>query len=312
LLLTGVADVWTSVRSATRVRGDALGLVLMVLSAASFALMAAMAKLLLPDAPTQAVVLSRAVLMAATFGLLARARGVSLVGRRPLRLLLRGLLGYGAVSCYFASVKALPIGDAVLLQYSHPVFVAVLAPFVLGERTGRFHWWLVLAALSGVAIVVGPTGTLRPEALVGLGGSVLSGLAYICVRDLSRTEHPLAILFWFPVVMVPGAVVGTLAAGEASIPRTAAEVLGHLAVTASGLVGQFALTEGLARTGAARATAVTMSGPVFGMVFGLSFFGTVPTAASLAGAALVIGALVLLALNRPPAVPGPERPGPAT
>ena len=94
-------------------------------------------------------------------------------------------------------------------------------------------------------------------------------------------------------------VVGVIAAGEAAIPKTASEVLGHLAVTASGLVGQFALTEGLARTGAARATAVTMSGPIFGMLFELWFFGVAPSAASVAGAALVIGALVLLALWGP-------------
>jgi drug/metabolite transporter (DMT)-like permease len=299
LLLTGVADVWNTVQTATSKRGDTTGLFLMVLSAASFSAMAAFAKLLLPGVPTQAVVLSRATIMAVAFGALAHWKGVSLVGKRPVRLLLRGLLGYGAVTCYFHSVQVLPIGDAILLQYSHPVFVAVLAPLLLSERIGRWHWWLVLGALCGVALIVGPSGTIRSDAVVGLVGSVLSGLAYITVRDLSKTEHPLTILFWFPAVMVPGALFGAIHAGARSIPQNATEVVGHLMVTATGLIGQFALTEGLARTGAARATAVTMTGPVFGMMFGIAFFGTLPSAASLAGTALVVGALILLARNRP-------------
>lgn len=299
MLLTGVADVWTAVQTATGKRADSTGLVLMIASAASFSAMAAFSKLLLPGVPTQAVVLSRATIMAVTFAAMARWKNVSLLGRRPVRLLLRGLLGYGAVSCYFHSVQVLPIGDAVLLQYSHPVFVAVLAPMILAERIGRWHWWLVLVALAGVALIVGPSGHLRSDAVVGLCGSVLSGLAYITVRDLSRTEHPLTILFWFPAVMIPGALAGALYAGERSIPQSGREVLGHLAVTATGLIGQFALTEGLARTGAARATAVTMTGPIFGMIFGYWFFATLPAASSLAGTALVIGALILLAWNRP-------------
>jgi drug/metabolite transporter (DMT)-like permease len=281
----------------------------MVLSAASFSLMAAFSKLLFPpDAPTQAVVFSRAVIMAATFGILARMKDVSLMGKRPMRLLLRGLLGYGAVSCYFYSVQHLAIGDAVLLQYSHPVFVAALAPFLLAERTGRWHWALVLVALAGVALIVGPSGKLREDALVGVLGSILSGFAYITVRGLSREgdpnrEHQLTIVFWFSIVMIPGALVAAVSAGKAALPHSGREVLGHLAVAVTGLVGQFALTEGLARCGAARATAVTMTGPIFGMIFGLWFFGTLPSWASVAGTALVIGALVTLALNRPPPVP---------
>lgn len=298
LSLTGIAEVWASLKQGATGPGERSGLWLMVGSAAAFSLMAALAKLLLPHAPTQAVVLSRGVLMTALFVGVALRRGVPLVGTRPGKLLLRGLLGYGALSCYFYSVQHLPLGDAVLLQYSHPAFVAAAAPLLLGERTGKGHWTLVLAALAGVALIVGPSGDLRSAALVGLAGSMMSGLAYMTVRDLSRTEQPLTILIWFPLASIPGSLVGTLAAGRAALPRDAIEVGGHLGVFLAALVGQIALTEGLARAGAARATAVSMTGPVFGMLFGLIFFGTRPTAASLAGMALVVGALWRLAREK--------------
>jgi drug/metabolite transporter (DMT)-like permease len=295
LLLTGVAEVWGSLRQGAAGSGEGAGLWLMVASAGAFALMAAMAKWLLPETPTQAVVLSRGVLMTALFLTMALRRGVPLVGTRPGLLLVRGVLGYGALSCYFYSVQHLALGDAVLLQYSHPAFVAAVAPLLLGEPTRKGHWPPILAALVGVALIVGPSGQLRGAALVGLAGSMMSGLAYMTVRGLSRTEHPLTILLWFPAASIPGSLVATLAAGRAALPRSAVEVAGHLAVFLCALIGQICLTEGLARAGAARATAVAMSGPVFGALFGLALFHTIPTPASLAGMALVIGALWWLA-----------------
>lgn len=298
LLITGLAGVWSGARATGAQQGDRLGLALMVVSAGCFALMAALAKKLLPATPIQAVVFSRGVLMTALFVLVARRQRVPIVGSRPSRLLLRGLLGYAALSCYFWSVHHLPLGDAVLLQYSHPLFIAVLAPWLLGERSGRWHWPLVLAAFLGVGLIVGVSGEWRVAALVGLAGSLFSGLAYMTVRSLSRSEHSLTILIWFPATTIPLSLLASLQAGRAALPRNGLEVFGHLAVTAAALVGQVTLTEGLARVATARATAVTMSGPVFGLLFGLLMFGTVPTAASLLGTAIVIAAIVLLAQLR--------------
>ena len=295
LLLTGLADVRSAVSEQSRRPGDRFGLILMIVSAACFALMAAVAKTLLPHTPMQAVVLSRGVLMTATFVTLARRQGAPILGNNPWMLLFRGLLGYGALSCYLWSVQHLPLGDAVLLQYSHPIFVALIAPFFLRESTGRWHWPLVLAALGGVALIVGPAGNLRGPALIGLAGSMLSGIAYVAVRKLSKTEHILTILVWFPLASIPLSLIATLSMGRAALPKSGAEIAGHLLVFASALIGQTTLTAGLARAGAARATAVTMTGPVFGLLFGWLLFGSAPAAASLAGTMLVIVAVILLA-----------------
>ena len=114
------------------------------------------------------------------------------------------------------------------------------------------------------------------------------------VRELSRTEHPLTILVWFPLASLVPSLVATLHAGATALPRSASEVAGHLLVSACALIGQITLTFGLTRAGAARATAVTLTGPVFGMLFGYLLFATVPTAASLAGTAIVLTSLALL------------------
>jgi drug/metabolite transporter (DMT)-like permease len=305
LLITGLADVWSSLGEGKGQGSAQSGLVLMVTSAAFFTLMAAFAKKLLPDAPMQAVVLSRGFMMTLVFAAVGRWQGVSLMGSRTRKLILRGLLGYMALSCYFYSVQHLPLGDAVLIQYSHPIFVAAIAPLLLRERSGPLHWALVTAALVGVGLIVNPQGHLRAQALVGVLGALCSGLAYMTVRDLSRTEQPLTILVWFTLVSVPPSFLATLAAGSAAIPRDGREVAGHLLVTGTALLGQVTLTLRLARAGAARATAVTLTGPVFGLVYGYLMFGTIPAATSLAGAAIVLTSLGLLGW-RPEPRPAPE------
>jgi drug/metabolite transporter (DMT)-like permease len=238
-------------------------------------------------------------MMATVFVLIARSAGAPIRGTRPGKLLLRGIFGYLALSCYFLSVQHLPLGDAVLLQYSHPAFVAALAPLVLRERSGGRHWALVGLALLGIALIVRPTGDLRVFGLVGVAGSLLSALAYMTVRDLAKTEHPVTILVWFPLATIVPSFFVAAAAGSASLPRNGTEILGHLLVTASALLGQVALTLGLTRVAAAKATAVTLTGPVFGLAFGWLMFGTVPDAYSIGGAALVTGAVGLLGRTAP-------------
>jgi drug/metabolite transporter (DMT)-like permease len=64
-------------------------------------------------------------------------------------------------------------------------------------------------------------------------------------------------------------------------------------------VAQITLTEGLARAGAARAVAVTMAGPLFGLAFDILFFGQWPTAAALLGTVVVVAALSALGVLKP-------------
>jgi drug/metabolite transporter (DMT)-like permease len=298
---------------------DTRGLLLMVASAACFAAMAPFARKWLRAVDPQSIVLARAVVMLLVFGVWARVAGVSLAGRDRAGLVLRGFLGYLAISCYVWSTQHLPPGQAVLLQYSHPVFVAALAPLLLSERPGPLHWPLVLAGLVGLALALGVAGlgdANHRAVAIGLGGACLSGFAYMTVRRVAATEAPLTIVFWFALVMLPASLIGALVpwspldalAGVAGspaatarhlVPEVAHEWLGCAAVVAAGLLGQITLTEGLARAGAARAVAVTMAGPLFGLAFDVLFFGQWPTPVALIGTVVVVAALSALGLLKP-------------
>jgi drug/metabolite transporter (DMT)-like permease len=317
-------------------RADTRGLILMVVSAACFAAMAPFTRKWLTQVEPQSIVLARAVAMVVVFAIWGRAAGIPLAGRDRAGLVLRGFLGYLAISCYVWSTQHLPPGKAVLLQYSHPVFVASLAPLLLREKPGPLHWPLVLAGFAGLSLALGVAGFgatagasdaagLAPDHawVVGLTGACLSGLAYMTVRRIAATEAPVTIVFWFSLVMLPASLIGMLvpwspldaiagwfgtmaraapaavAGPRHPLPASATEWLGCASVVAVGLIGQITLTEGLARAGAARAVAVTMAGPLFGLAFDLLFFDQLPTAIALTGTIAVVAALVALGLLKP-------------
>ncbi|MCA9322971.1 MAG: DMT family transporter, partial [Planctomycetes bacterium] len=236
----------------------------------------------------------RGVLISLFLVIVARRRGAPLWGKRRGLLFLRGLLGSMALLIYYRSAQILPLGDAVLLQYTNPIWVAVLAPVFLHERTNPRHYWAVGLAILGVAIVAHPEGRLAPESLLALGGALCSAFAYLTVRVLVRTERATTIMLWFPATSVVLTLPVMVALGKDVLPQTGLQWWGSLLVTVTALLGQWTLTLGLARAPAARATATTLAGPVFGVVWGLMLLGEVPGTHAWVGALLVMAALAVI------------------
>src|ERR1035437_1445899 len=180
----------------------------MALSAFFFAVMAAIAKLLVKRISAQEVIFVRGVLTVAFMAGGLRPPRLPWRGNQTWLLVLRGALGYTALSCYFWSVSRQPLATAVLLQQVHPVFTAILAVWFLPERPGpRFAPAFLLAAL-GVWLVAphpasGGTAPGTPSdllpLLVGLLGAILAAGAYVTVRHASRTEREETIVLWFPL-----------------------------------------------------------------------------------------------------------------
>jgi len=189
----------------------------MLASAAAFAGMTAAAKFVGARVPVFEIVFVRAALsVLATLWMLRRAREPALGSRRPL-LFLRGLFGFAGVSCSFYSVIHLPLAEATLLQFTHPLFTVALAAFVLGERIER-------GVLFGVPLsVLGVLAVVRPAALFGgasppfdafavgvaISGAFFAADAYVSVRHLARTgEHPLDQYRKPDKAIEPGLAVG--------------------------------------------------------------------------------------------------------
>ncbi|HLU66307.1 MAG TPA: DMT family transporter [Kofleriaceae bacterium] len=282
----------------------------MAASAFWFSVMSVLVKVAGDRLPSQQIVLARgAVCLVLSWALLGRA-GLSPWGNRPPVLLLRGLLGTVALLCFYHSIVHLPLAEAVVIQHMNPIFAALLAAALLGERGGARLYLGIAGSLAGVLAIARPAALFGGGAAdlpllglaIALSGALMSALVYVLVRSLGSREHPLVVVFYFPLVTVP--VVLPLAATVWVWP-TALEWLVLVGVGVATQLAQVHMTRGLALEPAGRASAVGYIQVVMAAGWGALLFGEIPDPLSLAGAALIIASTLAVVLSggRPP----PER-----
>jgi len=275
----------------------------MVLSAFYFSLMSLLVKEVGTRIPSQEVVFVRALVsMIVAYVLVRRARPGNWGHRKGL-LVVRGLAGFAALSCFFYALIHLPLADATVIQYTNPVWTAWLGWIVLAEALSAGEAVLSVAGLLGVLLIARPTflfgGDMRLDAfatMVGMAGALFSAAAYVSVRKLGRTEHPMIIVFYFTVVTVPASLPGMLISGAVLPNPVELTFLAGVGVTA--VIGQLYLTRGLQLEPAGRATAIGYVQIVFAATWGMFFFREFPDALSLLGAAMVLVSVVVLARRR--------------
>jgi drug/metabolite transporter (DMT)-like permease len=287
----------------------------MLSSALSFSLMSVFVKAVGERIPVAEVVLARSLVSLVLSVLMLRQAGLSPWGNRRWLLVLRGVIGTGALLCVFAALEQLPLAPATVLQYLQPTITALLAWLLLKERLGgriilaALLGWLAVVLLSSPAELSGLLGPLAgtllghssmPLPLTGvllaLGGAVLSACAYVSVRALGRSEHPLVIVFYFPLV---GLVLTLPAVIAEPVLPSMREALALVGVGLFTQLGQIGVTRGLLRLPAARATAMSYGQVPLAALWGWCFFRE-PLDPDTAMAALLVLAATLLSLRRAP------------
>lgn len=274
----------------------------MIAAAASFTVMAGAAKMM-PAIPTMEKIAARSLISVLLSAWALRAAGASARPKRPWRMALRGLLGFVALFCYFESIARIPLGTAVTVYNTAPLWAGLVGLIFLGEPFGGRHLLSVLVGLAGVALIGGFSPTASWDGVAfGLACSVMSASAYTTVRLMIRDgEHPMMIVLCFPLVSLP------LAAALAFLPGAGGFVLPHgwdwlwLLVLGLGTQGgQVCLTNALRHLTAARATQIGYVGVIFAMALGAAMGDALPGWVQVGGAALVFVSLVAF---RPRAAP---------
>jgi len=269
----------------------------LVLSALAFSLMGVCVKQVGSRLPVVEVVLARALLNLAMTWWMLRRVGISPWGKRRGLLAVRGLLGSLALWCVYEALVQLPLASATVLQYLYPSATALLGWLWLREPLGR----RVLAAIGlgwlGVLLVARPGGLLPgapplPMAgvLIAVAGALLTALAYVSVRALGRSEHPLVIVFWFPLLAIPLCL--PLVVANPVLP-TGQEALWLLGVGLFTQAGQVFLTQGLTRLPVARSTAIGYSQVLFAALWGALFFAERPDGWTALGGLLILAAALI-------------------
>ena len=113
----------------------------------------------------------------------------------------RNLIHYASQLGWFFALTLIPLGQVVAIEFTMPIWTAILAASFLGERMTAWKIAAILLGLVGVIVIVRPaTGEINPGQLIALAAAVGFGISVAVVKSLTRTEQTLAIIFWMLVV----------------------------------------------------------------------------------------------------------------
>ncbi len=262
----------------------------------SFSSSSALAKIACTEVPFSEAVFFRGLVGMVILALLAWKRKISLAGKRRGLLVARGLFGTTGMLLYFFALSQIPIADTMLLNQATPIFVLPLAALFLKERISWRHIVLVVAAIAGVAIVIRPSGDfVNIPGLVALSSAFFAASAYVLVRKLTQTEHPLTIVFWFTVITVLGSAPFLVTTFVVPSPSVLAALI---AVGLFGTVGQLLLTTAYRFGEAGRLAVIGSFGALLGVVWDLVIWDHAPDMWTAVGGATVIVACAAIQVVR--------------
>lgn len=175
----------------------------MLISTFSFSLMQICVKFL-HHLPTHELILFRSIIsLVLCLGFLLPNK-IHPIGVNKKFLILRGVFGVTALSLFFITVQNIPLASAVTIQYLSPIFTAIIAIFLLGEKMKKVQWLFFLVAFAGVAMLKGFDDRVSNMYLLfGVLSAFFAGAAYNCIRKVKDTDHPVVVVLYFPMVATP-------------------------------------------------------------------------------------------------------------
>lgn len=280
-----------------------LGARYMLVSAFAFALMTTFVKLAsIRGIPLLEIVAARCLVSLVISYLDVRRKGLSVWGNHRPLLLARGLVGAFALICVYYAVTTLPLAEATLLQYTHPVFTALLALLVLKEGIHLSTIACIALSITGLVIMVEPglvgvASSALPllPVTVALVGAFGSSVAYVIVRRLSRTEDASVIIFYFPLVALP---LSVLLLGDDFVMPDGTSLMILLAVGLCTQAGQMGLTHAMRHETAGKAAAYSYIQVVFAVILGWAVFSEVPSPWTWIGGILIVSGAMLNLVRR--------------
>jgi drug/metabolite transporter (DMT)-like permease len=280
------------------------GLCLMLISAAAYAVMVVVVRLVSTDIHPAEIVFFRLfgglVVMLPAFW----SGGLASMRTRHLgRYTYRAAMQAGAMACYYAGLAILPLAAGVSLYQLTSIFISVLAIVFLREPSMLGRWLAVLLGLVGALVVIQPCGEapwvdigscwdgINHGALFVIASCVLYATYQVDAKVLSRTEPVNLIVFWTMVLSTPMALAIAVFFWTWPTPE---QLFWLFIVGASGTVGNWAMTQAYKIGEMTVLAPVAYTQIVWTALLAFLAFGQFPAQWTWVGAAMIVAAGIVL------------------
>ena len=269
----------------------------MIFGSISFGSMNALVKWTSLNADVWMIIFVRSLVIAVVVAIFTRFQGISLKVKDRKKMFLRCLAGLIAMLLYFTALSLIPIGQAVTLQYTAPLFVALFSGRLISEKVSSSVIILLLTAFIGIVLIVSPDlDSIDSNALLALGSGLFAGLAYIFVRDLRKTESPSSVVFWFAAFSVLGSMVQAIPDLSSLSLEMIAALIG-IGIGAGG--GQVGITMAYHKANAAWVSAFSYLTVIIATIYGIILFDEILTLKIIMGGLMIIGSGIALVFFTP-------------
>jgi drug/metabolite transporter (DMT)-like permease len=144
--------------------------------------------------------------------LIWRAGGFAAVKTQRLpQHIARNTIHFGAQLGWFFALTLIPIGQVVAIEFTMPIWTAILAAMFLGERMTIWKFGAIVLGIVGVVMIVRPAaGEINQGQLIALAAAVGFGVSIAIVKSLTRTEQTVTIIFYMLAVQTLGSLLPAL------------------------------------------------------------------------------------------------------
>jgi drug/metabolite transporter (DMT)-like permease len=206
---------------------------------------------------------------------------------RPWLQLLRAVLSTLEVAAFFLAAAYLPLADVITYYLATPIFITALSAIVLREHVGWRRWSAVLIGFCGVLVALQPSAqTVTWPAMIALAGSMAFAVLMLITRSLRATPDIVLASTQFAGTLVFGMVVAPFG----WITPTWGSLSSFFASGAISVCALLCVNRSLKLAPASTVAPYQYSMIVWAVIFGYLVFGDVPSLATIAGAAIIIGA----------------------
>jgi drug/metabolite transporter (DMT)-like permease len=268
------------------------GSILMVLAMLGFAIEDMLIKQMAGALPTGQILAMLGLGGGIIFAMACRMQGESLLARdvmHPMVLLRNVGEVFGTVG-YVSAVVLTPISSASAIFQATPLFVTLGAALFLQESVGWRRWAAIAVGFCGVLLIIRPgLDAFQPASLFAVQGVIFLGIRDLATRRIPRSVSSMRLSTYAFAVIVPTGLILMAIMGDQFIIPSGTDTYRVAGSVAAGVLGYYALVTATRLGDMSHIAPFRYARLVFALIVGTTVFGERPDAATLIGAAIIVG-----------------------